>query len=95
MNTVSTECNNLQVVIGLLQNIAEALNKPAESNTVEFYNINQVVEMTGWSENTVQKLFNDPKFPSSDFGKTKIIEKTALLNYFSMKHIKSRDRYWK
>lgn len=37
---------------------------PAE---VRFYGISDVARMTGWSEKTVQKLFNDPKFPMTDF----------------------------
>ena len=38
------------------------------SSEVKFYTISDLKNMLGWSENTVQKLFNDPKFPSSDFG---------------------------
>lgn len=51
--------------------------------------------MLGWSENTVQKLFNDPKFPSSDFGRIKVVEAHALIDYFSKKHLKQNDGYWK
>ena len=39
------------------------------SSEVKFYTISDLKNMLGWSENTVQKLFNDPKFPSSDFGR--------------------------
>lgn len=61
---------------------------------VKFYTIADLIKMTGWSETTVQKLFNDPKFPSSDFGKTKIIEAHALIDYFARKHTKEYDGYW-
>lgn len=64
------------------------------SSEVKFYTIADLIKMTGWSENTVQKLFNDPKFPSSDFGKTKVVEAHALIDYFSKKHIKENDRFW-
>ena len=37
------------------------------SSEVKFYTISDLKNMLGWSENTVQKLFNDPKFPSSYF----------------------------
>ena len=37
------------------------------SSEVRFYTIDQLKEMLGWSESTVQKLFNDPLFPSSDY----------------------------
>ena len=65
---------------------------PAE---VRFYGISDVARMTGWSEKTVQKLFNDPNFPSADFGKNKVVESHALIEYFSRKHVKSRERYWR
>ena len=53
------------------------------SSDVKFYTISDLKEMLGWSENTVQKLFNDPKFPSSDFGRIKVVEAHALIDYFS------------
>ena len=65
------------------------------SAEVRFYTISDLVEMTGWSEVTVQKLFNDPNFPSTDFGRCKIVEAHALIEYFSTKHMKSRERYWR
>lgn len=65
------------------------------SSEVKFYTIAELTKMLGWSENTVQKLFNDPKFPSSDFGRTKVVEAHALINYFSNKHIKENDGFWK
>ena len=51
--------------------------------------------MLGWSETTVQKLFKDPNFPSADFGKCKVVEAHALIDYFSTKHVKKRERYWR
>ena len=65
------------------------------SSAVKFYTISDLKQMLGWSENTVQKLFNDPKFPSSDFGRIKVVEAHALIDYFSKKHIKQNDGYWK
>lgn len=64
------------------------------SSEVKFYNVEELKELLGWSRDTVLKLFNDPKFPSSDFGREKVIEAHALIDYFSTKHIKKRDRYW-
>ena len=57
------------------------------SSEVKFYTISDLKNMLGWSENTVQKLFNDPKFPSSDFGRIKVVEAHALIDYFSKKHL--------
>ena len=65
------------------------------SSEVKFYTISDLKNMLGWSENTVQKLFNDPKFPSSDFGRIKVVEAHALFDYFSKKHLKQNDGYWK
>ena len=65
------------------------------SSEVKFYTISDLKNMLGWSENTVQKLFNAPKFPSSDFGRIKVVEAHALIDYFSKKHLKQNDGYWK
>lgn len=65
------------------------------SSEVKFYTISDLKDMLGWSENTVQKLFNDPKFPSSDFGRIKVVEAHALIDYFSKKHLKQNDGYWR
>lgn len=65
------------------------------SSEVKSYTISDLKNMLGWSENTVQKLFNDPKFPSSDFGRIKVVEAHALIDYFSKKHLKQNDGYWK
>lgn len=65
------------------------------SSEVKFYTISDLKNMLGWSENTVQKLFNDPKFTSSDFGRVKVVEAHALIDYFSKKHLKQNDGYWK
>ena len=53
------------------------------------------MQMLGWSKTTVLKLFNDPKFPSTDFGRNKVVEAHALIDYFSVRHEKARDRHWR
>ena len=67
----------------------------AVSTEIRFYTPKDVARMTGWSEKTVLKMFNDPKFPSADFGRNKVIGADALRNYFSTRHEKSKDRYWR
>ena len=62
---------------------------------IRFYTIADLQKMLGWSETTVQKLFKDPNFPSADFGKSKVVEAHALRDYFSTKHVKTRERYWR
>ena len=65
------------------------------SSEVIVYTIDDLVEMTGWSQTTVQKLFNDPKFPSIDYGKRKVVENHALMKYLSVKHEKELDSFWR
>lgn len=72
----------------------ERIRKQYISSEVRFYTISYLMQMLGWSEMTVQKLFNDPKFPASDFGKNKVVEAHALIDYFSKRHEKRKDRYW-
>lgn len=64
------------------------------SSEVRFYTAEDLKKLLGWSKDTVLKLFNDPKFPSSDFGREKVVEAHALIDFFSKKHMKSKDRYW-
>lgn len=62
---------------------------------IKFYGISDVARLTGWSEKTVQRMFNDPKFPMADFGKGKVVLEKALIEYFSVRHEKAKDRYWR
>ena len=70
-------------------------NQPIMSNEVRFYGIKEVVDLIGWSEKTVQKLFNDPKFPAADYGKTTVVEASALRKFFSERHDRDRELYWR
>ena len=63
------------------------------SSEVIMYSIADIIEMTGWM--TVQKLFNDPQFPSANYGKKKVIENHALMQFFSVRRDKERDNYWR
>jgi hypothetical protein len=74
--------------------IQEQTNERTISSEVIFYNIAQLTEMLGWGENTVKKMFNDPKFPAADFGHTKVVEAHALIEYFSVRHTKKYDKHW-
>ena len=65
------------------------------SSEVIFYSIADIVKMTGWSHGTVEKLFNDPRFPSVDYGRKKLVENHALMQFFSVRREKSRDSYWR
>jgi hypothetical protein len=72
-----------------------SLGKIYVSSEVILYSIEEIRLMSGWSETTVQKLFNDPKFPAIDYGKRKLVENHALMQYFSIRREKARDTYWR
>ena len=54
-----------------------------------FYSEAYLVRMTGWSNKTIQRLFNDPQFPAVQHGKRKLIERNDLIRYFSVKRNKN------
>ncbi len=64
------------------------------SSEPRFYKIKDIQQMTGWSENIVQKLFNGPNSPAANYGRTKVVEAHALIQFFSKRHEKERERYW-
>ena len=74
---------------------ASELGKIYVSSEVILYSIKDIVEMTGWSYTTVDKLFNDPSFPSIDYGKAKIVENHALMQFLSVRREKARNPYWR
>lgn len=69
--------------------------KLKDNSDIVFLTIKDVIKITGYSKKTVELLFNDPDFPSCDFGKKKIVEKNAFLQYFSKRHQKDRSKYWR
>ena len=64
------------------------------SSDVKFYTVAEVMKLTGWSEAIVLRMFNDPSFPAADYGRSKIVEAHALIEFFSKRHEKARERYW-
>lgn len=77
------------------QEMRSALDRLSISSEVRLYSIDDLVEMSGWSVKTVQKLFNDPAFPSLDYGKAKLVEAHALIAFLSVKHEKELESYWR
>ena len=61
---------------------------------MRFYTIKDLIRLLGWSETAVQKMFDDQKFPPSDFGREEVLEAHALIDYFSKRHTKYNDRHW-
>ena len=59
-----------------------------------FYDIQDVMKITGWSKKTVESLFLNSAFPCSDIGKRKLVLKTAFINFFSERRCKDNQAYW-
>ncbi len=74
---------------------ADKARKMYISSEVRFYTIGELIEMLGWSETTVQRLFNDPKFPAANYGRGKVVEAHALIDFFSKRHDKDLEPYWR
>ena len=74
--------------------IQNELEKMAISSEVRFYTVEDISKMSGWGENVVLKMFNDPAFPSADFGRAKIVEAHALIDYFSRRRSKKEEKHW-
>lgn len=68
--------------------MTESMRTQYISSEVRFYTVQDMMEMSGWSENVVHKLFNDPEFPAADFGRARIVEAHALIDYFSRRRTK-------
>lgn len=65
------------------------------SSEVRFYTVEDVMKMTGWGKKVVLRIFNDPEFPSANFGRAFLVEAHALIEYFSVKRTKTGDYHWK
>lgn len=60
-----------------------------------FLNMQDVINITGWSKKTVELLFNHPDFPCTDIGKKKLVLKTAFMKFFSTRRCKDDEVYWR
>ena len=60
-----------------------------------FFSIQDVIRITNWSKKTVEDLFNNPAFPATDFGKKKLVLKSAFIEFFSVKRCRADKDYWK
>lgn len=70
--------DEIKSVVDKVEKIETSLTEP------KFYSIEETAKLLGWSTPTTQDLFNRGDFPSCDFGRKKVVEMTALKNYFSV-----------
>lgn len=54
------------------------------TDLLRFISIKELAKITGWSEKTVQTLYNRSDFPSTDYGKEKKAEIHAIVEYFKV-----------
>ncbi len=78
LDTLEQLTEEIKGVVSKVENIETKLKQP------KFYTIKETAKLLNWSEKTTQDLFNRKDFPSCDFGRTKIVEMSALRQYFSV-----------
>lgn len=76
---------NIDEELDKIKELVKCLNEVKEkANLIQFISIKEFSKITGWSEKTVQDLYNRADFPSSDFGKEKKAEVHAIIDYFKV-----------
>ena len=75
-----------------IEEISRNINNQVVNNL--FFNIEDVMKMTGWSRKTVEELFQHPEFPSTDLGRKQLVLKTSFINFFSVKRKSSERNTW-
>lgn len=76
---------NIDEELDKIKELVKSLNEVKEkANLIQFISIKEFSKMTGWSEKTVQDLYNRADFPSTDFGKEKKAEVHAIIDYFKV-----------
>lgn len=79
--TIDTNLDEQVEKIKELMHYLKEIEKTTE--LLRFISIKDFCKMSGWSERTVQDLYNRPDFPSTDYGKEKKAEIHAIIKYFS------------
>lgn len=81
------EFNGLDEMLDRIER-ATSVIKNAENvcNTVLMLNVDKVAEITGWNRQTVDRMFNRPDFPAQCFGKSRLVEISALKKFFEVRH---------
>ena len=91
--------NNFELSIKQLQKLNNEVErykanlKDFETDTL-FFTQEDVRKITGWSKHTVETLFRNPDFPCTDYGKSKLVLKTAFIAFFSERRIKQDSDLW-
>lgn len=83
---------NINDELDKIQDIIKGLDQIKETaQLIRFIGIKEFSQLTGWSEKTVQELYNKKDFPATDFGKEKKAEVHAIIDYFKVPRRKKDD----
>ena len=82
---IGEELDKIKELVATLDEVKE------KANLIQFISIKDFMELTGWSEKTVQEIYNRPDFPCTDFGKEKKAEVHAVIEYFKVPRRKKDD----
>ncbi len=104
MSTIKIHNNNNDEQILSIEEIVNINNtlsalkdtiKDFYDSEIVFLTIKDVSNITGWSKKTVEDLFNNPSFPSTNIGKTKLVLKPAFIKFFMTKRSREDYSIWK
>ena len=90
---LNIESNLDEQIEKLNEIIRKAEEAEAKVITLRFLSIKELSEITGWCTKTVQELYNRPDFPSTDFGKEKKAEISAVKEYFKVPRRIKEQKY--
>lgn len=82
---IGEELDKIKELVATLDEVKE------KAKLIQFISIKDFMELTGWSEKTVQEIYNRPDFPCTDFGKEKKAEVHAVIEYFKVPRRKKDD----
>ena len=61
------------------------MERGVAANEAIFFTVEDIMAKTGWGEKAVLNMFNDPEFPSLGYGKHKVVENHALIEFCSVR----------
>lgn len=94
-NTNNITLFDIDSQIEKLERAVELLNQVKENSIgLKFLTVEDIMNVTGFSKATVEKLFKDPEFPSCNYGRAQVAELNAVIEYFSVPRRREYSTYW-
>lgn len=103
-NKPEIEINNLSIedlikIKDIFEEICEYKKQIDDLNQkgtiIEFLTVDDVSRILNISKKTANKLFNDPEFPSNNYGKEKKVLASEFIKFFSHRRDKNKSLHWK